>query len=1054
MKLFLIAPVRRAASIIGLLLTLGGNASAATVQTFSNVSPITINVQGNATPYPSNITVSGVPTTFTRLEVRLIGFSHTFPADVDILLVGPQGQRSIVMSDAGGGLPGVTGLNLSFAQTAPTPIPDGSPPTTGLFRPANYSLGNPDTFPSPGPGDLSDAPTDLFAFNGINPNGTWNLFVVDDASGDAGSVSGGWSLNFTTPTVFTVTKTADTNDGVCNSDCSLREALALAQNGDLVNFSASFNTPQSFNLLTALPDITRSITIQGTGANLLTVRRDFNAATEFRVFNIPDGVSNGVTISGMSIAGGNAGAGFFGGGIRSLSHLTLNNVHVFGNTAGAGGGVGMAFADGVFTNSAFSNNVATDPASSGGAINFQGVNGRTLRVNASTVSGNRSAGTGGGIANLSNSGNSRLEITNSTIANNSGGGLLAFTQGAGSTATTTLRSSIVVNNSPTNLATSTAGGGATTFQTLGFNLSDNYNGVFTPLASDITTPTPRLAPLALYGGQTPTHALLHASPAIGAGDASNATIDQRGVARVFGASADIGAVEMRPLVVLNANNGGSGSLRNILGGGGNSTLTDIQFENGFFSSARTITLTGGQLGIGFNANLIAPGANLLSISGNNNSRVFAVPPGIAATLSGMTITGGNGVGDGVGVGVGGGGIFNEGNLTLTHSVVTGNQTNGPNIESGGGIHNVTNATLTVTNSTISGNTAVGFGGGIFCTGATTLTDSSVSGNTANTTGTSGGIDSAGSLAVSHSTISDNRAPTGNTNGGGIISFGTTTITHSTITNNAAAGASSAGGAFRVSGTLTIRNSIIAGNVGNATQPDVFSISGAGITSSGFNLIGNRGDAIFGATGDQSGTGASPLNPLLGPLQNNGGSTNTHALLFGSPALDRGNSSGSTRDQTGQTRPIDLAGITNTADAADIGAFEAQTAPVQMAIAPTVDYNFPPGGTITFPAGASGTSSRSINVSSNGGVAPGSVNVSSCSATAGFTITNAPINLTGIAGGAQISGSILLSCTRGASVQSGTLSCSEAPNPGSPVARNWTLSCPAATTILIFRNGFE
>lgn len=76
------------------------------------------------------------------------------------------------------------------------------------------------------------------------------------------------------------------------------------------------------------------------------------------------------------------------------------------------------------------------------------------------------------------------------------------------------------------------------------------------------------------------------------------------------------------------------------------------------------------------------------------------------------------------------------------------------------------------------------------------------------------------------------------------------------------------------------------------------------------------------------------------------------------------------------------------------------------------------------------------------------------APAGFTITNAPINLTGTAGGAQISASINLSCTRGASLQSGSLICSETPNPGSAVARTWNLSCPVADADLVFRNGFE
>ena len=326
--------------------------------------------------------------------------------------------------------------------------------------------------------------------------------------------------------------------------------------------------------------------------------------------------------------------------------MTLTNVHVTGNQAGSGGGVYVFTADAVFTNSTFSNNSSTSVTGGGGGILFQGIGGRTLRVINSTISGNRSADAGGGIQNLSNFGNnSRLEITNSTIANNaavSAGGIQTLTQATGgSTATTTLRNTIVAGNSPDNLvALATNGVGTPTFQTLGFNLSDNYNGVFTTLGTDITSATPRLAPLALYGGQTLTHALLHASPAINVGDASGATIDQRGAARVFGAQADIGAVEMRPIVVDN-NSEGLGGLRLALNGV-SAPFSDIQFDNTFFSTPRTIELFSSQLTLNANVNIIAPGANLLTISGRNLFRVFQVSSGVTATLSGMTITGGNG----------------------------------------------------------------------------------------------------------------------------------------------------------------------------------------------------------------------------------------------------------------------------------------------------------------------------------------------------------------------------------------------------------------------------
>lgn len=116
-------------------------------------------------------------------------------------------------------------------------------------------------------------------------------------------------------------------------------------------------------------------------------------------------------------------------------------------------------------------------------------------------------------------------------------------------------------------------------------------------------------------------------------------------------------------------------------------------------------------------------------------------------------------------------------------------------------------------------------------------------------------------------------------------------------------------------------------------------------------------------------------------------------------------------------------------------------------APTVTYNPTTAAGVTFPAGAAGTATSSITVTSAGGTAPGTVTVNNCSASAGFTITNGPINLTGTAGGAQINSSIALQCTRGGAVQNGTLSCTETPTPavaGSPFTRTWNLTCPQAT----------
>jgi hypothetical protein len=299
---------------------------------------------------------------------------------------------------------------------------------------------------------------------------------------------------------------------------------------------------------------------------------------------------------------------------------------------------------------------------------------------------------------------------------------------------------------------------------------------------------------------------------------------------------------------------------------------------------KTMTITG-------------PGANLLTISGNNASRVFEIFPGATIGLSGMTITGGNVVG-----GNGGGGILNNGTLTLRNTTVTQNQTTN---RAGGGINSF--GALTIIDSTISGNTATDDGGGVLfdnTSAAFTVVNSTISGNTVlSTNGQGGGIWSRAAVA---------------------------SITNSTITNNSTGGDGRASGLYRRAGSVTLRNTIVAGNQSNFTRPDVVADAGTGIASSGYNLIGNPGSlAIFSQTGDQAGSAGLPLNPLLGPLANNGGPTQTHALLAGSPAIDGGNSSGSFNDQRGPgfLRVVDLlAPNASGGDGADIGALELQAEP--------------------------------------------------------------------------------------------------------------------------------
>ena len=172
--------------------------------TFSNSTPIAIPNVGTATPYPSNITVSGLPSTIGAITVTLSGLAHTFPDDIDVLLVSPTGRKMIIMSDAGG-LNAVTNVTITLDDAAATAIPDSAALTTGSFKPANYlTVQDPFAAPAPAGPYLTPAPggsdTLTSAFTGAaggDPNGTWSLYVVDDASGDLGSFAGGWSISLT-----------------------------------------------------------------------------------------------------------------------------------------------------------------------------------------------------------------------------------------------------------------------------------------------------------------------------------------------------------------------------------------------------------------------------------------------------------------------------------------------------------------------------------------------------------------------------------------------------------------------------------------------------------------------------------------------------------------------------------------------------------------------------------------------------------------------------------------------------------------------------------------
>jgi len=313
----------------------------------------------------------------------------------------------------------------------------------------------------------------------------------------------------------------------------------------------------------------------------------------------------------------------------------------------------------------------------------------------------------------------------------------------------------------------------------------------------------------------------------------------------------------------------------------------------------------------------------------------------------------------------GGGIYNAGGtLSLSNSTISGNSTGdgspdpqGCSGGTGGGIFNWS-GTVTITNTTVSHNSTGkggdggtfgygGSGGGIFNgVGTLTINNSTISGNSTGDGGGvtgvggrdggfGGGIYSFGTVIITNSTISGNSTGDGGAKhaglggyGGGIYNRrynggGTLTITNSTISGNSTGNGvgrlpslgGKGGGIYRDSGTIRFKNTIIAGNSAALDGPDCCGT----LVSQDYNLVGDNCGCTFTAQShDQVGTGASPIDPKLGPLANNGGSTDTHALLSGSPAIDTGdctNIAGNpvASDQRGVVRPQGAH--------CDIGAFE-------------------------------------------------------------------------------------------------------------------------------------
>jgi CSLREA domain-containing protein len=663
-----------------------------------------------------------------------------------------------------------------------------------------------------------------------------------------------------------------------------------------------------------------------------------------------------LTVSDCSLINNSAGRG---GGIANISNMsgsvrgfaTVNRCVFSGNAAVTTDNQGNSYSGeggGLYTTGSLTVNASTIKSSSaehgGGAYSRYGV----LNLFDSTLN-NNSAGAGGGVycindnltaspgttwittmrnctlsANAAFNGSGFYSATglsiiesctitkSTTMYNGSGGGLVSEIYENKPTETK-VRHTLIAGN----LNDDVRGVG---FVSQGYNLVGygNANSFFNQPGDKIVADA-RLRHLADNGGPTQTHALLPDSPAFNAGDPNFAPppdFDQRGAGfpRVQGGRLDIGAFELDSAqsgsnLQVNKtddhNDGTCGTndctLREAINAAGGAGVTPtITFAP---NVTGTIQLFSALPVLRTNLALQGPGAAVLTVRGEGSAKnyeVFEVGDNITVTISGLTISNGSALGANYG-----GGIYNRGQLTVQNCVLSDNVAT-----YGGGIANsgFASPTLRVTNCTFRNNNAA-FGGAIYNVRALTIENCTFSSNNGRFgAGLYNATDTATISTTNNSTFSGNHALDNDIGRGGAIfhNSGQLNLSNCTIANNSA---SINGGGIYNNNPLQIGNSILSANTSD-TEPNLANTSNGSVTSNGYNISSDDLSAFLVEPTDKNNT-----NPLIGPLANNGGPTQTHALLVGSPAINAGNTA-LTTDQRGIARPQ--------GGADDIGAYEDTT----------------------------------------------------------------------------------------------------------------------------------
>lgn len=748
------------------------------------------------------------------------------------------------------------------------------------------------------------------------------------------------------PALFTVNTLADENNGIDAGGVSLREAIAAANataGPDTIDFSVTGTIP----LTSALPTITGALDVAGPGAANLTVRR--NVTTGFAIFTAAAG--SDVGISGLKVANASQ-----GGVVTTDADLTLTGVVFDANVSGGAvkftGTTARAL---TVADCAFTNNVALSTLVSQG-ITFAAGPSSTLVVTNGTFNNPNAQSSLGGVIHVADG---TASVTGCTFTDNprgaidADGGSLTITdcdftdndvRGAVSTTNTdvTIADCNFISNNSVGL-----GGAVGVSATVAGHRAVIRNSLFDHNSAPGTTNN--------GGGVGATNVSLELDGCTFDGNTSG----WKGHGLYFGGDATAGNVltmskstwrnHLNPIVIEN----GTLSTANDI----NVTMTDCVLDNNTGrsqisgSTNSSVVMTGTRftnnhmgIGPGLWVGLAGTGTSLsvadsVFENNTNNDNGTALGGGAATVMvSGSTFRGNVSTGDSVG-----GMAFNVTNLDVTNCVFVGNASlssfggagglgvrNATSIHiadstfvdnysggSGGGLNIVGTTNTLIERTTFARNFAGGNGGGALIAGGT-LINCTFSGNTSNEL--AGGL--LGGSNIRNCTFTGNRA---DSDGAGLVNGGL-------------------GGGVWLNSTTVLHNNIIAGNFsgGGSLRDDLR----AGSTFSTNNVIGvNTGNPFTsGVNGNIVGTAASPIDPRLAPLADNGGSTQTHALLPDSPALDSGNDSVATyaTDQRGAVRIAD-GPIPDGVVHVDMGAYESGTF-----IAPIPDQPVAEDGTLVVP----------------------------------------------------------------------------------------------------------